>query len=46
MVVLAAYVWTFWIGLALFIGALLAVVATVIGYVVKVQAPQYPSRKR
>ncbi len=46
MHVLAAYIWTFWIGVALAIGAVLAVVATIIGYVVKVQAPQYPSRRR
>jgi hypothetical protein len=46
MHVLAAYVWTFWIAVLLVIGAVVAVIATVVGYIVKVQAPQYPSRRR
>lgn len=45
MVFAAAKVWHFWIGVVLTLGAVLAVVATIIGYLVKVQAPQYPGRK-
>jgi len=36
-------VWTFWLGVAIVIPAILLVVATIIGYVVKVSKPRYPS---
>ncbi|MDH4147136.1 MAG: hypothetical protein OEY23_18430 [Acidimicrobiia bacterium] len=42
--VFAAVAWWFWIGVALAIPAVLMVVATAIGYVVKVVAPRYPRR--
>ena len=41
---LAAEVWHYWLGWAIAIGAVLSLVAVIIGYVVKVQAPQYPKR--
>jgi len=37
-----AVVWHYWIGVAVAIGALLAVLATVAGYLVKVWAARYP----
>jgi hypothetical protein len=36
-------VWTFWIAVALVVPAIALVVATIIGYVVKVSKPRYPS---
>lgn len=44
--VLAAVVWHFWIAVALAIPAVLMVIATVVGYFVKVVAPKYPGRPR
>jgi len=41
---LAAKVWHYWIGVTLFGGGVLAVISLVVGYLVKVQAPQYPRR--
>lgn len=38
----AARPWHFWIGAALVIGAVLATLATAIGYVVKVSSTKYP----
>jgi hypothetical protein len=40
--VIAGEVWHYWIGVALVIGAVLALVATLIGYLVKVQSVKYP----
>jgi hypothetical protein len=37
-----AVVWHYWIGLLLAIGSVATIVATAVGYVVKVQAPRYP----
>jgi hypothetical protein len=37
-----AVVWHFWIAVALAAPAVLAVVATAIGYLVKVSKPRYP----
>jgi hypothetical protein len=37
-------VWHYWIGVALVIPAVALVVATLIGYVVKVSKPRYPNR--
>lgn len=34
--------WHFWLGAALVLGALLLVVATVVGYLVRVTAAKYP----
>lgn len=42
--IVAAEVWHYWIGVVLAGGALLAVVAAVIGYLAKVQSPKYPRR--
>ena len=39
-----AVVWHYWISIPLVAGALLAVVATVVGYLVKVQSMKYPRR--
>ncbi len=39
---MAAKVWHYWIGIAILLPALLAVVATIIGYLVKVTANKYP----
>lgn len=39
---LAAKVWHYWIGIAILLPALLAVVATIIGYLVKVTSNKYP----
>ncbi len=41
---LAAKVWHYWIGIAILLPALLAVVATIIGYLVKVTANRYPKQ--
>jgi hypothetical protein len=40
--VLAAEIWHYWIGVALVLGALAAVLALVVGYLVKVERPRYP----
>jgi hypothetical protein len=42
MLLASAPVWHFWIAVFLVIPAVLLVVATVIGYLVKVVAPRYP----
>jgi hypothetical protein len=39
-----AVVWHFWIAVAIALGAILAVVAIVLGYVYKVVMPRYPRR--
>ena len=39
---LAAEVWHYWIGIAILLPSLLAVVATIIGYLVKVTSNKYP----
>ncbi|HVM04440.1 MAG TPA: hypothetical protein VM242_04630 [Acidimicrobiales bacterium] len=39
---LAAKVWHYWIGIAILLPALLAVVGLVVGYLVKVTAHKYP----
>lgn len=41
-VVLAAKVWHYWIAPVLVGGAIIAVIATIIGYFVKVVRPKYP----
>jgi hypothetical protein len=46
VMLLAAEVWHYWIGWALAVGAVMTLVALVVGYLVKVQAPQYPKRHR
>ncbi|HET7488611.1 MAG TPA: hypothetical protein VFJ85_11830 [Acidimicrobiales bacterium] len=38
----AAKVWHYWIGIFILIPALLAVVFTIVGYVVKVSSKKYP----
>ena len=40
----AAQVWHYWIGVPLAVGAVLAVVATVIGYLVKMNSLKYPRK--
>ncbi len=39
---LSSVVWHYWISVPLAIGAVLAAVATVAGYLKKTQAPKYP----
>jgi hypothetical protein len=41
---LAAEVWHFWVGVAVAAATILTVLALVVGYLVKVVAPQYPRR--
>jgi len=41
---LLAKVWHFWIAVPLVFGAVLFGIATIVGYVVKVIRPKYPSR--
>lgn len=44
LTVLASQVWHYWIGVALAGGAILAVIATLAGYLKKVQSLKYPRR--
>ena len=39
-----AVVWHYWIAVALFVPAILLVLATIIGYLVKVVGPRYPRK--
>lgn len=41
---LAAVVWHYWLGVALFVPAVLLIIGIVIGYLVKVVAPRYPKQ--
>ena len=41
-VMLAAKVWHYWIGIAILLPSLAAVVFTVVGYLVKVTSKKYP----
>lgn len=41
---LSAVVWHYWIGVVLFLGAILTVAAVVVGYLVKVQSLKYPKK--
>lgn len=41
---LAAEVWHYWLSFVIFGGAVLAVVATVVGYLVKVTSNKYPKQ--
>jgi hypothetical protein len=43
---LAAEIWTYWIGAALFLGSVAVVIAVVVGYLVRVEAPQYRGKKQ
>lgn len=42
--ILAAKVWHYWIGIAVLLPSLLLVVATVVGYLVKVSSHRYPKQ--
>jgi len=42
LLVAAAKPWHFWVGVALFGGAVLAVLATIVGYLVRVTSSKYP----
>jgi hypothetical protein len=42
--VLAGQVWHYWIGVPLAVGSVAAVVATIIGYVRKMNSLKYPKR--
>jgi hypothetical protein len=42
---LVAYIWHFWIGVILFFGAILAVIALVGGYLKSVTSQRYPSKR-
>lgn len=46
MTLAAAPVWHFWIAVALAIPTVLMVIATAVGYVVKVLGPKYSGRPR
>ena len=39
-----AVVWHWWLGFFLVIGAVLAVLGTLVGYLMKVENPRYPKR--
>jgi hypothetical protein len=39
---LAAHIWHYWLGVAIVGLALVTTLALVVGYLVKVKAPQYP----
>ena len=43
---LLAQVWHFWIAVPLVFGAIAFVLATIVGYLVKVVRPKYPPRVR
>lgn len=43
---LAAYVWHYWLGLFLLIASVGAVLQSVVGYLAKVTATRYPSRRQ
>ena len=42
----AAPVWHYWIGLVLLLATGLLLLAVIVGYLVRVQAPQYPKRRK
>ena len=42
LIVAAAKVWHYWIGIAILLPSLLGVVALVVGYLVKVTSNKYP----
>jgi len=42
----ASPVWHYWIGLVLLLATGLLLLAVIVGYIVRVQAPQYPKRRR
>lgn len=44
MFTLAAVVWSYWMGVGLAIGVILATLATGVGYLRKVVRPKYPPR--
>ena len=46
MDVIAAVVWHWWIALALVLGTVPLVIATIVGYIAKVVAPRYNSRQQ
>ena len=43
---LAAEVWYYWLGWVVAVASVLSLIALVIGYLIKVQAPQYPKRSQ
>ena len=45
VLLLAAKVWHYWVGIAILLPALVAVLATLVGYLVKVTAQKYPRRQ-
>ncbi len=45
VLLLAAKVWHYWVGVAILLPALVAVLATLVGYLVKVTAHKYPKRQ-
>lgn len=46
MDLIAAVVWHWWIALLLVVGTVPLVIATIVGYFVKVVAPRYSSRQQ
>ena len=43
---LAAVIWHYWIGLVFFVLSVFAVVAVIVGYLVRVQSLKYPKGPR
>jgi hypothetical protein len=43
---LLAWVWHYWMGVGLVIGSIATLLSLIVGYLVKVQAPQYPKRNQ
>jgi hypothetical protein len=46
MDMLASQVWHYWLAVPLFAGAVLALVATIVGYLVKVGSARYPREEQ
>lgn len=43
---IVAQVWHYWLGIALLVAAVGAVVQGIVGYVIKVSATKYPNRRQ
>jgi hypothetical protein len=43
---LASQVWHYWIAVPMFVGAILALIATIVGYLVKVSSTRYPREEQ
>lgn len=45
MLVFAAKVWHYWLGVAIILATILTLVALAVGYLVKVEAARFPRRR-